>query len=428
VWLPDLADTARMSQLLVGHVASFGLPVGTVAIELLDVRLTHPHRPDSPLCRGWATYLVTPPDEAPELLYVKGFPDRATAEAAWRQDRRSRPEGRSSHLADHDLVVWRFPEDPLLPALPQLLAAGRAPDVVPTAVRAVLDPRHEEEPRVTVVRYQPEASATLRFVGGVDGGPAVFAKHLAGNAVLDHAARHEALWSLTGPGQPLRVAEPLAADPVRGVMWARGVPGVPLTAAVTPVDLPALTKTVGALLAALHASSVPTSQTVTVDTLVAEMRKKAQKLAAADAAVAPIVSRLVDDAVRHHREAARERICPLHGDFHLDQLVSSAEGPVLVDLDSMVRGTPEIDLAEFLVDLALRGWAPTVTERVADSLLVSYQEASATPIDLVLLAVCADAEFVNRCYRQLRRHTPGWQGALHEELGRHDQVKRLLVY
>jgi Ser/Thr protein kinase RdoA (MazF antagonist) len=209
-------------------------------------------------------------------------------------------------------------------------------------------------------------------------------------------------------------------------LWTRGVPGVPLTAAIVPTDLPDVTRTVGRLLAALHTSTVPVSHTVTVDALVAEMTKKAEKLATADAAVAPVVSRLVEDAVRRCRDVDLERGCPLHGDFHLDQLVSSPEGPVLVDLDSMVWGTPEIDLAEFLVDLALRGMSTTVAEQVADSLLVSYEEATPRAVDLALLAVCADAEFVNRCYRHLRRHTPGWQDALHAELGRHDQVRSLL--
>ena len=156
------------------------------------------------------------------------------------------------------------------------------------------------------------------------------------------------------------------------------------------------------------------------------MRKKSGKLTHAHPAVEPIVSDLLAAATRRRSDVARERVCTLHGDFHLDQLVASADGPVLVDLDTMVHGPPEVDLAEFLVDLALRALPEGVAEEVADQLLSSYVAATGTGVDAALLAVCADAEFVNRCYRHLRRHTPGWQQELEAELSRHGDVARLL--
>ena len=135
---------------------------------------------------------------------------------------------------------------------------------------------------------------------------------------------------------------------------------------------------------------------------------------------------LVAAATRRRRDVVRERGCTLHGDFHLDQLVSSAAGPVLVDLDSLLDGPPEVDLAEFLVDLALRDLPGAVTHEVARALLSSYTAATGAEVDAALLSVCADAEFVNRCYRHLRRHSPGWQSDLEAELARHPDVTSLL--
>jgi aminoglycoside phosphotransferase (APT) family kinase protein len=129
---------------------------------------------------------------------------------------------------------------------------------------------------------------------------------------------------------------------------------------------------------------------------------------------------------RRRGEAGPERVCTLHGDFHLAQLVSSAQGPVLVDLDSMMHGPPEVDLAEFLVELALRGLPEYVTREVARGLLSSYSSASGIEIDAALLETCADIEFLNRCYRHLRRHSPGWQAALETALGRHAEMRSLL--
>src|SRR4051812_28930556 len=82
VWVPDLADAAWMSETLSRHTESLGLPDRPVTAQLVDVRLTNPHRPESSRSRGWATYHVTSPQEAPLLLYLKGFPDRAAGRAA----------------------------------------------------------------------------------------------------------------------------------------------------------------------------------------------------------------------------------------------------------------------------------------------------------------------------------------------------------
>ena len=58
MWLPNLADEEAMTDVLARHVDALGLPGEVDTVRLLDARLTHPHRPESPLCRGWATYLV----------------------------------------------------------------------------------------------------------------------------------------------------------------------------------------------------------------------------------------------------------------------------------------------------------------------------------------------------------------------------------
>jgi aminoglycoside phosphotransferase (APT) family kinase protein len=210
------------------------------------------------------------------------------------------------------------------------------------------------------------------------------------------------------------------------VLWTRGIPGGPLSSTGSPGLLPAQTAAVGALLAALHAAPLDLVRTVTVDQLLVEARKKAGKLARAHPDVAGLVHGLVATATARRGDVVDERDVPLHGDFHLDQLVGSPDGPVLVDLDSIIRGAPEVDLAEFLVDLSLRGLPGTVAEDVARTLLASYTRNAGIDVDRALLAVCADAEFVNRCYRHLRRHASGWQRALESELGRHGQLAALI--
>ena len=416
MWLPLLADAGWVRELLSDRADELGLTGAVQDVRLVDVRLTNPHRPQSPLCRGWATYVVEAGGAAPVQLYLKGFADAAVAEDAG-------AAGRGHLLAEQDLVVWRFPGDPRLPSLPAL--ARPDPEILPSPVVALLGGRPEEV-RSTVVRYQPEASVTLRLTGADPEGPAVFAKHLADGSIAGTAGRHEALWRSAAHEPALRVAEPLAADPVRRVLWTRAVPGLPLATAVAVEALPSVAAPVGELLAALHRSVGAPAETVAVDDLLREMQKKAGKLAVAHPDVGAAVAGIVAAAAARRDDVVEERKVPLHGDFHLDQLVAAPAGPVLVDLDSMVGGAPEVDLAEFLVDLALRRLPGEVSEAVATGLLSSYTAGGGARPDPALVEVCAGAEFVNRCYRHLRRHTPGWQQELEAEVGRYADVARLL--
>jgi hypothetical protein len=428
VWVPNLADAEWMTDVLSQHAGRLGIPDDVTAVHLLDARLTHPHRPESPLCTGWATYLLTVRDASPVQLYVKGFSGEGDSEQVWQQTGAARSGRRAWHLRELDLIVWRFPEDPQLTELPTLVDPRLAVGVLPAAVRDVLDLQPEDRLRISVVRYQPETSATLRLEVDRDGPATVFAKHYPDGRVAEVAARHQTLWRVADQVRGLRLAQPLAADPRRGVLWTRGVPGGPLLSAGVPAKLHQVTAAVGPLLSALHGSHVEVAQRLTVDDLLTEAHKKADKLARAHAPVAGHVHDLVTRATARRAQVPPERDRPLHGDFHLDQLVGSPDGLVLVDLDSMVQGAPEIDLAEFAVDLVLRSLPNNVTRDVIQRLLASYATSTGIELDKALLATCVDTEFVNRCYRHLRRNAPGWQAALEAELGRHaDVVSHLLV-
>lgn len=425
VWVPNLADPGWLTEVLSRHAEALGVSGEVTAVQLLDARLSHPHRPGSSLCRGWATCTVTAGSGPPVQLYLQGFSDDDAGDLAWEQVR-DHPIGHlAGRLPEVGLIVWPFPADPRLVSLPTLVDPGLATGVLPEAVRRVLDLLPGEEPRVTVVRYQPEASATLRLEADRDGA-SVYAKLLGDGSVTQIAARHQALWCEAARRSDLRLAEPLGADPDRGLLWTRGIPGGPLSSTVNPDRLPEQAAAVGALLAALHATPLDLVRTVTVDELLGEARKKAGKLARAHPGIAGLVHDLVTTATARRGDVVEALGVALHGDFHLDQLVGSPDGPVLVDLDSIIRGAPEVDLAEFLVDLSLRGLPGTVTEDVARTLLASYTLSAGADIDRALLAVCADAEFVNRCYRHLRRHASGWQRALESELGRHAQLAALI--
>ena len=173
------------------------------------------------------------------------------------QDQCDPAAGRSAHLRrarPGRVAISRRPAASYAAGLGHLPA--RAPDH-PAGCCATSLGHRRGGLRTTVVRYQPEASATLRLeVDRTVDRPC--SPSISCRRVDAIAARHQALWSTIGSAQPLRIAEPLAADPVRRVLWTRGVSGRPLAEAVDPDRAArAPRRRMGALLAAFHGSSVP---------------------------------------------------------------------------------------------------------------------------------------------------------------------------
>ena len=153
MFVPDIADAERMSEVITAHADELGLAPRVGPCRLLDARIRHSHRPSSPRCQGWATYSVPTNGEPAALLYVRGYPASAQP---WGELVAAGRAGGAIHLPEYDLIVWKFPEDPSLPALPQLVDPTRIVGLLPTG-RVMPDRLH-----VDVVRYQPDPGARGR--------------------------------------------------------------------------------------------------------------------------------------------------------------------------------------------------------------------------------------------------------------------------
>ena len=417
MWVPQLADPDWVAATLRAHSHLLGFPGPPERVQLVDVRISNPHKPDSPRCHGWATYQVhhghtRDPGGGALLLLQAGeagappIPHAGTA------------------VPGLPLLVWRFPTDPWLPALATLVDPARARSLLPYE-QAGINPAMTTDLRPEVVRYQPGASATVRYrLGTGSTTVGLYAKVLAGVSVEAVDAAHHRLHTAS---PDLRVAEPLGAEPALGVLWTREVAGGPLLdrlrdGSLAQVD--AAAREVAGALAALHGSGVQPSGTTDLAAQVAEAEKKAAKLARACPGLASGVAAVLDAVTAAmagtRTEGTGSR--PLHGDFHVEQFLDSPGGPVLLDLDAMVRGDPEVDLAEFAVDLNMRGLAAETVDRFVGGLFASYARRVGRHPDPVLLRSYAAAEFLNRCYRHLRRPVSGWQQAAAADLGRYPGV------
>ncbi len=153
----DLADPVWLAATVRRHHRDLGLPVPPERVDLLDVRIRHPHRPDSARCRGWATVRVS--DEQVFLF---------------RSDDRDAGGSGGMPVPGLPLRVWRFPDDPALPALPAMTDPARARRLLPGGLAV---DHHVDD--VRVVRWQPGESATVRCaLAGPCGHRVLYAKLL----------------------------------------------------------------------------------------------------------------------------------------------------------------------------------------------------------------------------------------------------------
>src|SRR5688500_16826803 len=117
VWVPNLADPGWLTEVLSRHSDALGIAGAVTAVQLLDARLSHPHRPGTPLCRGWAPCTVTAGSGPPVQLYLQGFSDDAAGDLAWERVRDHPAGHQARRLPEVGLVVWPFPADPRLVSL-----------------------------------------------------------------------------------------------------------------------------------------------------------------------------------------------------------------------------------------------------------------------------------------------------------------------
>ena len=406
----DLANPAWLTAMVRHHHRDLGLERLPVAVVLLDVRIRNPHLPDSQRCQGWATVRVRAGATAGDAhgpIFLLRSEDSIT-------------EGSTgTTLPGLALRFWRFPDDPALPALRSLTD--------PERVRALLPGRLAADHRigeVRVVRWQPGVSATVRcaLVGNRDRS-VLYAKVLDRRGLPAVDAIQRALYDERSAG--LRVAEPLGADPVHGVLWTREVVGRPLLDGLRggdPTTVQRCAHRAGRSLAGLHASGVTlTDCLVEPEDVAAEAAKKARKIAWAlprHRAAVERLSAVAEGPVGAISQPSR----PLHGDFHVDQMLLTDDDLVLLDLDEMVTGDPALDLAELAVDLGMRVLPSVTKDGFLSVLRDSYENAGGTwPADDVLRGYAA-AELLNRCYRHLRRPVPRWEVALGAALGAADVV------
>ena len=295
-----------------------------------------------------------------------------TATYAVRTRSGSRTFGVVEVTGDGRRVSW-LEDDPGLPGLPTALDPAGASSLLAgrVEVRGVA---------VEPVRYRPGQRAVLRYdVDTGDGPPTFFAK-VVSDGVASMAAACAHLHERAAAGEGPFVPAPVAVDERLQVLVLPAVEGGslhrivfdPTVALAARVDAFRLA---GRAVARLHAGPPPPNTVVPADD-VDELHRAAGALRAVDATLHERWRAVLDALARV--EGTPPVAVASHGALRTDQILVTADGPALLDLDGFCAAPAARDLGNVVAYLRWRAMRrpedAAVVTAGRDALLAGYED------------------------------------------------------
>ncbi|HMS84442.1 MAG TPA: phosphotransferase [Nitrospira sp.] len=214
----------------------------------------------------------------------------------------------------------------------------------------------------------------------------------------------------------MAVARPLGYSEHTHTVWQLGVLGTPLLQILDSSNYEHYSRAISKGLASLHTSDVAGLLTHSPADHIAEIQKKLAKLSDAIPLLSGRLYALGDELERIAPQPSAIPFCPIHWDFHIEQLLASQEQVIFCDLDELIIGDPVQDLANFMVDLHFRHIDRPFMRLISAELYDAYRQQVKWSVPIERLAWHARLQFINKAYRHYLRFAPGFE----------DTVERIL--
>ncbi|MEW6129113.1 MAG: aminoglycoside phosphotransferase family protein [Acidobacteriota bacterium] len=341
------------------------------------------------------------------ILYAKIFPPHASDREFSKtlNLRLSQPKfGMAlSHLADFDMLVWSFPNDPTLTSLQDIMRLQSVKRYFPYQHIACKSPEHLTALQTTVVNYRPEIRCTTRFEISFKhrdkiANLVLYGKTFADDSGAEIYQRNQNLWRLLGQSKlNFKIARPLDYVAEIRTIWQQALPGVSLLSLINARSNRAIFKSIAQGLANFHELDWQVGNRITVDEILSECRKKAGKLLNAFPEQRETIT-----AIHHQLQAVNSKLPPvnetlIHGDFHINQLLYHRNQIALFDFDELAIGDPMQDLANFIVDLLTQPIDANLAISLSRVFLNNYSKLK--PICVERLRWHLTAQFLTKAYR-----------------------------
>lgn len=322
--------------------------------------------------------------------------------------------GAVRHVLEHDMIVWQFPHDPCLPHLGQLFDLQAVGQHLPFDAMAHIGMRGT--PHVLschVLNYRPEIRCTNRYElydPTHDHRDQLFGKTFTDTEGQRLYERLRFFWDRhRSDPNAMAVAQPLGYTETIRTVWQRGAPGIALGEVLDPSNYEQYTEVLSSGLASLHTSRLTGLATHSPSDHLIEIRKKLVKLSDAVPMLAKRLESLAEVVSQTAPPASAIPFCPIHWDFHANQLLAAEGRLIFCDLDELVIGDPVQDLANFIVDLHFRNGDRSFIQLIARQLCRTYRQRVKWDVPVDRLTWHTRIQFINKAYRHYLRFAPGFE-------------------
>lgn len=281
-----------------------------------------------------------------------------------------------------------------------------------------------------VLKYQPLKSCVLRY--DLTHGTPVYAKLSAephGERAFRCQSLLKRLQDAGGAHPPIRVSAPIRYDQKHRVLWQRHAPGAAIDCAALTAKPLKIAEQAASALVTIHGSElVSDGEVPSVSRRLRDSEKRLDRLQMLTPELRPALNGCRALLHRFKREPNADACTTVHGDFHIHQMLfDTADNLWLVDFDSLRRGIPESDVAEFIASLIALG-APVATVRIKlERIIELWQREMRRTLDREILQAFTYAEVIDRNFRILQKLLPGWRNDLRQAFARIEQVAELFV-
>lgn len=359
------------------------------------------------------------------LVYLKAYLDGRSVEAFRSLTRNLSPDPEwaqaAIHVPEHEAIIWRFPHDPGLPHLPQLIDLQTVTQHLPLeGLRQIGIAGTPQVMARHIVNYRPEIRCTNRYDLYdlcLDQTYQLFGKTFCHKEGQSLHTRLQYFWERSlCDSDAMRVAQPLGYSGSVNTVWQRGVPGTPLIEVLNPSNHEHYITALAQGLVSLHTSQVPGLTIHSTEDHVTEAHKKLAKLSDALPALTKTCMALADDLEQTTPLTSAIPACPIHWDFHIQQLLAHEGRLVFCDLDELVIGDPIQDLANFIVDLHFRGLDRHMVRRISTALYHTYRRRVEWEVPITQLTWHVRLQLLNKAYRHYLRFAPGFERTVEQIL------------
>ncbi len=312
-----------------------------------------------------ASYRLELGNKTSETVYLKAFISGCVPQAL-------KESPNTFYLSDLDAVLWRFPFDPSLPQLPELVDAKKVKAFLPFEKLTGLESKNISELELDVVRYKPEDRCICRYQISGEKSITLFTKTFKDNRGEELYEHQLYLWQWSSEkGILFDLAKPLGYHAPTRTLWQEALPGRPALENPSQLSKPEFLETVAKGLAQLHSSQLVSSKERRVEDCLNEAhdlrQTLEQHLPQFSSPLQTIVEKLEAKAPQFTFP-----LRPIHSAFRLKQLLLDGERVGVVDFDGFAMGDPCEDVTDFMADLQAHLPANSA-EKARYSFLESYR-------------------------------------------------------